>query len=107
MLQQKHGITLQHCDDIDNFNDLDGLAALIEACDVVVSVSNTTVHLAGALGKPTLVLLPFALGRIWYWHQHGERSLWYPSCRLLRQPQPGDWASPVAQALAEINKLLN
>jgi len=105
MLQQRHGITLQHCDDIDNFNDLDGLAALIEACDVVVSVSNTTVHLAGALGKPTLVLLPFALGRIWYWHQHGERSLWYPSCRLLRQPQPGDWASPVAQALAEINKL--
>jgi tetratricopeptide (TPR) repeat protein len=106
-LQRRHGITLQHCDDIDNFNDLDGLAALIEACDVVVSVSNTTVHLAGALGKPTLVLLPCALGRIWYWHQQGERSLWYPSCRLLRQQQAGDWAPLVAQVAAEFKKLLN
>lgn len=107
ILHQRHGITLQHCDDIDNFNDLDGLAALIEACDVVVSVSNTTVHLAGALGKPTLVLLPYALGRIWYWHQQGERSLWYPSCRLLRQSRAGDWAGPVAEALAEMKKLTN
>ena len=107
ILHQRHSITLQHCDDIDNFNDLDGLAALIEACDVVVSVSNTTVHLAGALGKPTLVLLPYALGRIWYWHQQGERSLWYPSCRLLRQSRAGDWAGPVAEALAEMKKLTN
>ena len=105
-LQRRHGITLQHCDEIDNFNDLDGLAALIEACDVVISVSNTTVHLAGALGKPTLVLLPSALGRIWYWHHQGERSLWYPSCRMLRQQQAGDWAPLVAQAAAEVKKII-
>jgi tetratricopeptide (TPR) repeat protein len=105
-LRKNHGIELAHCEDIDNYHDLDGLAALIEACDVVVSVSNTTVHLAGALGKPALVLLPHALGRIWYWHQHGERSLWYPSCRLLRQTQAGDWTPLLSQAAAEIKKYL-
>lgn len=111
-LHDGQGIELAHCDDIDNYNDLDGLAALIEACDVVVSVSNTTVHLAGALGKSTIVLLPYALGRIWYWgeksgHQQGDHSLWYPSCRLLRQTQAGDWSPLVVQAKAEVQEIFN
>jgi len=94
-----------HCvEDIDNFHDIDGLAALITACDIVVSVSNTTVHLAGALGKPTLVMLPYALGRIWYWHEKGEYSPWYPSCRLLRQIAPGEWGPVLDEALAAVRK---
>ena len=48
--------------EIDNFNDIDGLAALIQACDVIVTVSNTTAHLAAALGKPVLIMLPFSPG---------------------------------------------
>lgn len=121
-LRNKQGIEVAHCDDVDNYHDLDGLAALIEACDVVVSVSNTTVHLAGALGKPALVLLPYALGRIWYWgersggeknggeksgQQQDERSLWYPNCRLLRQAAPGDWSPLVTRATAEVQKIIN
>ena len=115
-LRDERGIEIAHCDDIDNYHDLDGLAALIEACDVVVTVSNTTAHLAGALGKPTLVLLPHALGRIWYWQEknglqqdgrQGENSLWYPECRLLRQRQAGDWSAVVAQAVAEAEKIIN
>lgn len=102
-LEREQGITPEHIEEIDCFNDIDGLAALIEACDMVVSVSNTTVHLAGALGKPTLVMLPYALGRIWYWHEKGDRSPWYPSCRLLRQTAAGDWAPVIATATAAVS----
>jgi len=97
-LQKNTGLEIAHIDDIDNFNDIDALASLIDACDIVVSVSNTTVHLAGALGKPTLVMLPYALGRIWYWHENRDRSPWYPVCRLFRQAAPGDW-KPVISAM--------
>ncbi|MBZ0147984.1 MAG: tetratricopeptide repeat protein, partial [Pseudorhodoplanes sp.] len=58
------GIEVEHLDDIDNMNDIDGLAALITACDLVVTVSNTTAHLAGALGKETIVLVPFGQARM-------------------------------------------
>jgi Flp pilus assembly protein TadD len=92
-LQRETGLELAHLDNIDTFNDIDGLAALISACDMVISVSNTTVHLSGALGVPTTVMLPHALGRLWYWHENKDHSPWYPSCRLLHQPANGDWAS--------------
>jgi tetratricopeptide (TPR) repeat protein len=101
-LAQGEGNGLAHVDDIDNFHDIDALASLIDACDIVVSVSNTTVHLAGALGKPALVMLPHALGRIWYWHEHRDTSPWYPSCRLLRQAARGEWAPVIATATAAV-----
>ena len=87
----RHGIAVTRVEGIDNFADLDGLAALIEACDLVVTVSNTTAHLAGALGKPVLLMLPFSRGRLWYWHEGRDDSPWYPRTRLFRQASPGDW----------------
>jgi tetratricopeptide (TPR) repeat protein len=104
------GKSLTRVAGIDNFNDIDSLAALISACDLVVSVSNTTVHLAGALGKTTCVMLPHAQGTLWYWHTPFLTSPWYPACRLLRQPSPGDWGPVVttvtaAAALARDEKL--
>jgi tetratricopeptide (TPR) repeat protein len=101
-LQKNTGFEIAHIDDIDNFHDIEALASLINACDIVVSVSNTTVHLAGALGKPTLVMLPFALGRIWYWHENRERSPWYPACRLFRQTAPGDWKPVIAEVVSAV-----
>ncbi len=84
-----------------DFNDLEALAARIAAVDVVVTVDAMPAHLAGALGVPALVLLPFAAD--WRWGDSGQRSPWYPSLRLARQSLPGDWSRPmarVAQALA-------
>ena len=101
-LQKNTGLEIAHIDDIDNFHHIDALAALIDACDIVVSVSNTTVHLAGALGKPTLVMLPHALGRIWYWHENRERSPWYPACRLFRQTATGGWGPVIADVVATV-----
>lgn len=101
-LQKDFGLDLVHVGEIDNFRDIDGLAALIAACDMVVSVSNTTVHLAGALGKPTAILLPYAQGNLWYWHENRDTSLWYPSCRLLRQSRADDWSNVIADAAGMI-----
>jgi tetratricopeptide (TPR) repeat protein len=93
------GIDIRHIDDIDNFNDIDGLAALIEACDAVVTISNVTVHIAGALGKQSFLLAPWAKGKLWYWHEGQSQSLWYQSVRLYRQAQDGRWDAAI-QALA-------
>jgi tetratricopeptide (TPR) repeat protein len=99
-LHSARGLTLRGVAQIDNFNDIDGLAALIEACDVIVTVSNTTAHLAAAMGKPVMVMLPFSPGLMWYWHVDAQRSVWYPSARLFRQERIGDW-KPVVERVRE------
>ena len=98
------GLYLHTLDDIDNFHDLDGLAALIAACDIVVTVSNTTAHLAAALGKPVLVMVPASASLFWYWHVDRPDSPWYPTATLLRQNTSDDWRDVLqtaALALAE------
>lgn len=97
------GADVEHLDDVDNTADIDALAALVCACDVVVTVSNTTAHLAAALGRPVLLMLPRARGLLWYWQDQGERNPWYPSVRIFRQTQAGEWGDvlrQVADALA-------
>lgn len=73
-------------------------AALIEALDAVVSVDTGVAHLAGALGKPVYVLLPFAAD--WRWLLDRAASPWYPTARLLRQREPGNWG-PVVRTLVD------
>lgn len=97
LLEENFGISIRGVDGIDNYSNIDGLASVIEACDLVVTVSNTTAHLAGALGKKTLLLLPFSRGKLWYWHHINGRSLWYPSVSVFEQASPENWAAPIAQ----------
>lgn len=84
--------------EIDNREDLDGLAALIKACDIVVTIDNVTAHLAGALGASTILLLPFCCD--WRWGMDESESYWYNSLRLLRQRRFGDWRHPLEEARA-------
>jgi tetratricopeptide (TPR) repeat protein len=88
---QQYGVNIRHVDEIDNHDDLDGLAALIDACDIVVTVSNTTAHLAAALGKPVIVMLPNYDALFWYWHRDSHTTPWYPSARLFRRSDSGRW----------------
>jgi tetratricopeptide (TPR) repeat protein len=78
---------------VDQLTDLDRFAAQVAAMDQVVTVDNSTAHLAGALGVPVWVLLPFAAD--WRWLKESEDSPWYPSMRLFRQPTAGDWESVI------------
>jgi tetratricopeptide (TPR) repeat protein len=103
-ISEAHQVEVQRLDHIDNKMDIEALAALIEACDVIVTVSNTTAHLAAAIGKPTLVLLPWHTP-LWYWHSNLMDSPWYPNAILLRQAASGDWSVPVAQAAKIIKGL--
>ncbi len=94
-LLAQHGVAVQNVDEVDNFNDIDGLTALIEACDIVITTSNTTAHLAGALGKETLLLLPLGRGKLWYWAEQQGQNLWYPSIRMFAQSELGQWQHPL------------
>ena len=89
------GIKVIQVKDINNMNDIDDLAALISACDKVVSIDNSTAHLAGALGKDTQVILPYSCD--WRWGEALEKSYWYSSLKLYRQSQNNDLESLVSQ----------
>jgi tetratricopeptide (TPR) repeat protein len=79
----------------DALNDFDDTAAVLALADLVISVDTSVVHLAGAMGRPVWVLLPFQPD--WRWLLDRGDSPWYPTARLFRQPAPGDWASVIAQ----------
>lgn len=89
-LKRDHGVEIHSVKSVNNFFDLEGLFALISACDRVVSIDNSTVHFAGSLGVPCDVLLPFNAN--WRWGTNGSKtSYWYDSLRLHWQSSEGDW----------------
>eukprot|EP00913_Durusdinium_trenchii_P011152 g10474.t1 len=95
------GVTIHDWDDANPIRDLDGFAAQIATLDLVVSIDNSTVHMAGALGVPVWTLLPFAPN--WRWLLDRDDSPWYSSMRLFRQAEPENWGPlfvDVAQQLA-------
>jgi hypothetical protein len=104
-VERELGIRIERLD-IDNTNDIDGLAALITACDAVVTVSNVTAHLAGALGRPTWVLVPHGVGRLWFWFHAGNDSPWYPRVRVFRQQRARPWSELLPMVLKEISALI-
>ena len=89
---------LTRLEELDLFNDLDGLLAAIEACDVMVTTSSVTAHLAGALGKRTLLIFLAGLAPFHYWTQVGGRhSLWHPSVEIVSDATLDTWPRLVAR----------
>jgi len=79
-------------DDLDDFSDT---AAMLALCDLVIAVDTAAAHLAGAMGRPLWVLVPFAPD--WRWTLAGETTPWYPTARLFRQASPGEWDGVIAR----------
>jgi tetratricopeptide (TPR) repeat protein len=77
-------------------------AGLLSQLDHILSVDTSVAHLAGAMGKPVSLLLPFAPD--WRWMLEREDSPWYPTMKLFRQVVPGDWDTPLAKVVAELSK---
>jgi tetratricopeptide (TPR) repeat protein len=88
------GIELFQDPTFDQLTDLVGFAAQVAALDLVITIDNSTAHMAGALGVPCWVLLPNPSE--WRWLRARSDCLWWPSLRLFRQTVSGDWSAPLA-----------
>jgi tetratricopeptide (TPR) repeat protein len=84
-------------DELESFADT---AAVLALADLVICVDTSVAHVAGALGRLALVLLPFQPD--WRWTLDRVRSPWYPAIKLFRQAVPGDWASVIARVRTEL-----
>jgi ADP-heptose:LPS heptosyltransferase len=82
------------------FEDFADTAAVMANLDLVVTIDTSVAHLAGALGVPVWVALPFAPD--WRWAPPGETSPWYPTMRLFRQTERGDWSGVFERLAREL-----
>lgn len=89
------GVNIEIIEDVNLYDDIDGLSSILSECNIVITTSNSTAHLAGALGIETLLLLPSGNSRFWYWHDIDNISLWYPSINVFKQEKQGDWSKPI------------
>lgn len=83
--------------------DMADTAALVTNLDVVITCDTSVAHLAGALGIPVWVALPYAAD--WRWLLDRNDSPWYPTMRLFRQPSPGEWKTPLSQIAEHLSLL--
>jgi tetratricopeptide (TPR) repeat protein len=79
-------------------------AALLAELDLLITVDTAFCHLAGAIGVPAWLMLPTAPD--WRWSLQGDRTPWYPSVRIFRQPAPGDWAGMLEQLSQALRQAL-
>jgi tetratricopeptide (TPR) repeat protein len=90
----------------DMFNDIENLVYCVSNCDVIVTCSNTTAHIAGALGKRTMLILPFQRGRIFYWKEINGKCLWYPSVKIYNQETLLNWQKPISYVRSQLLNLI-
>jgi len=102
-VQCEYDVQLYESPQADSLENLDQFAALLASLDLVISVDNTTAHLAGALGVQVWTLLPFTSE--WRWLTDRDDSPWYPRMRLFRQSAPGNWDEVFTQACQELRTL--
>jgi ADP-heptose:LPS heptosyltransferase len=79
-------------------------AAVMALMDLVITIDTSSAHLAGALGRPTWVLLRHAPD--WRWKMEGQTCAWYPTVRLFRQERFGDWEKPVAAVASALRSFV-
>ena len=93
LVKNELNVDIKSIEEIDNFNDLDGLCSLIAACDVVITSQNITAHLAGALGVDTRLLLSYI--SLPFWGYKNNYSHFYQSVKIYRQEKNKSWHEPI------------
>ena len=88
----------------DDLRDFSDTAALLDLMDLVITIDSSVAHLAGAMGKPVWILLPY--NPDWRWLLDRNDSPWYPSARLFRQQQIGNWATVIDQVKNELRSAI-
>src|SRR5262249_15621292 len=88
----------------DDLRDFSDTAALLDLMDLVITIDTSVAHLAGAMGKPVWILLPYSPD--WRWLLDRNDSPWYPSARLFRQQQIGNWATVTDQVKNELRSAM-
>lgn len=101
-LYTETGIQIKTVDQIDTFSDIDRLAALISCCDKIVTIDNSTVHLAAAIGVETHLLLPYVSD--WRWHPIGQPSFWYKNLNIYRRDKQNTWLNLIEELSEALNK---
>ena len=101
-VKKKLGIDIYHDPHIDPLKDMDTFAAQVSAMDLVVSIDNSTVVLAAALGKPVWTLLP-RYSTYFQWLNTGEQTIWYPTMTLIRQTPNFGWKDVCQKVIQDLN----
>ncbi len=81
----------------DDINDFDDTAAIMKNLDLLISIDSSPVHLAGALGVKTYMVLPYA--NEWRWFVGDDKTIWYDTVEIFRQDKEGDWTSAVQKLM--------
>ena len=92
-------------DEIDPLKNLDDFATQASILDLVISIDNTTVHMAGALGQKVWTLLPYTPD--WHWMLNRKDTPWYPSMKLFRQAHMNNWSNAFQQVSLELNQYIS
>jgi tetratricopeptide (TPR) repeat protein len=107
-IREKDLAVLQHFGRVaffgDELRDFSDTAALLDLMDLVITVDTGVAHLAGAMGKPVWILLPY--NPDWRWLLDRHDSPWYPSARLFRQQQIGNWTGVIDQVKDQLRSLI-
>jgi len=100
---KRFGVEILEDETINPLTDLESFAAQVAAMDLVISVDNSTVHFAGALGVRVWTMLPTVPD--WRWGLEGDRTHWYPVMRLFRQQDRGKWGPVISRIAEELRSL--
>ena len=99
---KKHNLNIIDIPELDKFNDIEGLLALISGLNLVLTVSNTTAHLAGSIGKKTLLLSPDNRAQLFYWMFFRKKTPWYPSIEIFKKNK--NWNEALNNIQIYLNK---
>ncbi|HEY7657706.1 MAG TPA: tetratricopeptide repeat protein [Burkholderiales bacterium] len=104
-VEKATGVRLMRFEDVDHYNDLEGLLAILEACDLLITTCNATAHFAGVLGKRTWLLYPADRAPFHYWAHGGDhRCLWYPSVEIVSASELTDWNALAQHAASKLEQ---